>query len=161
MSLRPKFSSRGFRTQRCPMCLLLFVFSDVDECKERAIACPGLNEACINEEGSFRCECADGFIRRDSICVENLPHCEWKKTHTHTLFHNYEIQKYSIFNFCNIEVGVTTFMKAICMLSGHYTWCILTLHPPALSYLSFQFCLDLRDLYTLCWCRLIGCLDKL
>ncbi|TSL97263.1 Cysteine-rich with EGF-like domain protein 1 [Bagarius yarrelli] len=46
---------------------------DVDECKEKAIACPGLNEACINEEGSYRCECADGFIRRDSICVENLP----------------------------------------------------------------------------------------
>ncbi|XP_060787562.1 protein disulfide isomerase Creld1 isoform X2 [Neoarius graeffei] len=46
---------------------------DVDECKEKAIACPGLNEACINEEGSFRCECAEGFIRRDSICVENLP----------------------------------------------------------------------------------------
>ncbi|KAK3566135.1 hypothetical protein QTP86_027436, partial [Hemibagrus guttatus] len=46
---------------------------DVDECKEKAIACPGLNEACINEDGSFRCECAEGFIRRDSICVENLP----------------------------------------------------------------------------------------
>lgn len=47
--------------------------SDVDECKEREIACPGLNEACINEEGSFHCDCADGFIRRDSICVENKP----------------------------------------------------------------------------------------
>lgn len=45
----------------------------MNECKEKAIACPGLNEACINEEGSFRCECAEGFIRRDSICVENLP----------------------------------------------------------------------------------------
>ncbi|XP_061529550.1 protein disulfide isomerase Creld1 isoform X2 [Phycodurus eques] len=44
---------------------------DVDECSERAIACPGLNEACINEVGSFHCDCADGFIRRDSICVEN------------------------------------------------------------------------------------------
>lgn len=55
-------------------------FLDVDECKEKAIACPGLNEACINEEGSFRCECAEGFIRRDSICVENLPPCEYKKT---------------------------------------------------------------------------------
>lgn len=48
----------------------------MDECKEKAIACPGLNEACINEEGSFRCECAEGFIRRDSICVENLPLCK-------------------------------------------------------------------------------------
>lgn len=47
--------------------------ADIDECSERAIACPGLNEACINEEGSFHCDCADGFIRRDSICVENKP----------------------------------------------------------------------------------------
>lgn len=54
-------------------CSLFFPPLDVDECKEKAIACPGLNEACINEDGSFRCECAEGFIRRDSICVENLP----------------------------------------------------------------------------------------
>lgn len=47
--------------------------TDIDECIERAVACPGLNEACINEEGSFHCDCADGFIRRDSICVENKP----------------------------------------------------------------------------------------
>ena len=45
--------------------------ADIDECSERAIACPGLNEACINEEGSFHCDCAEGFVRRDSICVEN------------------------------------------------------------------------------------------
>ena len=45
--------------------------ADIDECSERAIACPGLNEACTNEEGSFHCDCAQGFIRRDSICVEN------------------------------------------------------------------------------------------
>lgn len=49
------------------------LLTDVDECNERAIACPGLNEACINEEGSFHCDCADGFIRRESICVENQP----------------------------------------------------------------------------------------
>lgn len=54
-------------------CLSLLPCTDVDECNERAIACPGLNEACINEEGSFHCDCADGFIRRDSICVENKP----------------------------------------------------------------------------------------
>lgn len=54
-------------------CFSLPPRADVDECSERAIACPGLNEACINEEGSFHCDCADGFIRRDSICVENKP----------------------------------------------------------------------------------------
>uniref|UniRef100_A0A8C1AJT3 protein disulfide-isomerase n=1 Tax=Cyprinus carpio carpio TaxID=630221 RepID=A0A8C1AJT3_CYPCA len=63
---RCKKCARGFRLTGAK-CL------DIDECSERAIACPGLNEACINEEGSFRCECAEGFIRRDSICVENLP----------------------------------------------------------------------------------------
>lgn len=55
----------------CP--LICLYFSDIDECSEKALACPGLNEACVNEEGSFRCECAEGYIRRDSICVENLP----------------------------------------------------------------------------------------
>lgn len=63
---RCKKCSRGFRITGAK-CL------DIDECAERAIACPGLNEACVNEEGSFRCECAEGFIRRESICVENLP----------------------------------------------------------------------------------------
>ncbi|XP_016354905.1 cysteine-rich with EGF-like domain protein 1 [Sinocyclocheilus anshuiensis] len=63
---RCKKCARGFRLTGAK-CL------DIDECAERAIACPGLNEACINEEGSFRCECAEGFIRRDRICVENLP----------------------------------------------------------------------------------------
>lgn len=53
--------------------------ADIDECSERAIACPGLNEACINEEGSFHCDCADGFIRRDSICVENKPSGGWMR----------------------------------------------------------------------------------
>ncbi|XP_062398175.1 protein disulfide isomerase Creld1 isoform X1 [Sardina pilchardus] len=62
---RCKKCSRGYKLHGAK-CL------DVDECNERAIACPGLNEACINEEGSFRCECAEGFIRRDSICVENI-----------------------------------------------------------------------------------------
>lgn len=63
---RCKKCARGYRLKGAK-CL------DIDECSERAIACPGLNEACINEEGSFHCDCADGFIRRDSICVENKP----------------------------------------------------------------------------------------
>uniref|UniRef100_A0A3Q3XH63 protein disulfide-isomerase n=1 Tax=Mola mola TaxID=94237 RepID=A0A3Q3XH63_MOLML len=63
---RCKKCSRGYSLKGAK-CL------DVDECSERAIACPGLNEACINEEGSFHCDCAEGFIRRDSICVENKP----------------------------------------------------------------------------------------
>ncbi|XP_066553720.1 protein disulfide isomerase Creld1 isoform X2 [Amia ocellicauda] len=64
---RCKKCARGYR-QSGAKCL------DVDECAERGLgACPGLNEACVNEDGSFRCECAEGFVRKDTICVENLP----------------------------------------------------------------------------------------
>lgn len=63
---------RKKNTQLCHLNIFL-LHTDIDECIERAVACPGLNEACINEEGSFHCDCADGFIRRDSICVENKP----------------------------------------------------------------------------------------
>ncbi|KAA8590880.1 hypothetical protein FQN60_001823 [Etheostoma spectabile] len=68
----------GSGSARCKKCARGYKLSgakclDIDECSDRAIACPGLNEACTNEEGSFHCDCADGFIRRDSICVENKP----------------------------------------------------------------------------------------
>ncbi|MBN3311846.1 CREL1 protein, partial [Atractosteus spatula] len=64
---RCKKCARGYRLAGAK-CL------DVDECEERGVvACPGLNEACVNEEGSFRCVCADGFVRKDTICVESLP----------------------------------------------------------------------------------------
>uniref|UniRef100_A0A8C9S6E1 Cysteine rich with EGF like domains 1 n=1 Tax=Scleropages formosus TaxID=113540 RepID=A0A8C9S6E1_SCLFO len=63
---RCKKCARGYRLVGAK-CL------DVDECSEQTMPCPGLNEACVNEEGSFRCECADGFLRRDSICVETGP----------------------------------------------------------------------------------------
>ncbi|KAK2862081.1 hypothetical protein Q5P01_001614 [Channa striata] len=43
---------------------------DVDECSDRVLACLGLDEICTNTEGSFRCDCAEGFIRKDSVCVK-------------------------------------------------------------------------------------------
>ncbi|XP_014854909.1 PREDICTED: cysteine-rich with EGF-like domain protein 1 isoform X1 [Poecilia mexicana] len=47
---------------------------DVDECGDRVLACPGLDEICVNTEGSFRCQCAEGFIRKDSVCLrKQLP----------------------------------------------------------------------------------------
>ncbi|XP_047203840.1 protein disulfide isomerase Creld1 isoform X1 [Girardinichthys multiradiatus] len=52
---------------------------DIDECVERALACHGLDEICFNTEGSFRCHCAEGFIRKDSICVrKQLPNVQEK-----------------------------------------------------------------------------------
>ncbi|KAK6473844.1 protein disulfide isomerase Creld1 [Huso huso] len=47
---------------------------DIDECSLGGLSpCPGLNEECLNEEGGFRCICADGFVRKEKICVENRP----------------------------------------------------------------------------------------
>ncbi|MEQ2222394.1 hypothetical protein ILYODFUR_025811 [Ilyodon furcidens] len=61
------------------MSLIYFVCSDIDECVERVLACHGLDEICFNTEGSFRCHCAEGFIRKDSICVrKQLPHVQEK-----------------------------------------------------------------------------------
>ncbi|XP_076012869.1 protein disulfide isomerase CRELD1 isoform X2 [Genypterus blacodes] len=42
---------------------------DIDECSERVLACHGLDEICTNTEGSFTCDCADGLIRKDRVCV--------------------------------------------------------------------------------------------
>ncbi|XP_028303304.1 cysteine-rich with EGF-like domain protein 1 [Gouania willdenowi] len=53
--------------------------SDIDECGEHTLACSGLNEFCINTEGSFRCDCAKGFIRKKSVCVrKKLQHAQDK-----------------------------------------------------------------------------------
>lgn len=46
------------------------ILSDVDECSDRILACRGLDEICTNTEGSFRCDCAEGFVRRDAVCVK-------------------------------------------------------------------------------------------
>uniref|UniRef100_A0A8C6TIU4 EGF-like domain-containing protein n=1 Tax=Neogobius melanostomus TaxID=47308 RepID=A0A8C6TIU4_9GOBI len=42
---------------------------DVDECSYMVLACPALDEICTNTEGSFRCDCAKGFIRKGGVCV--------------------------------------------------------------------------------------------
>ncbi|XP_037535778.1 protein disulfide isomerase CRELD1 [Nematolebias whitei] len=56
-----------------PKCL------DIDECSDRVLACHGLDEICINTKGSFRCECADGFIQKNGVCVrKQLPSVQEK-----------------------------------------------------------------------------------
>ncbi|KAM6927787.1 protein disulfide isomerase CRELD1 [Xenentodon cancila] len=43
---------------------------DIDECSDRVLACHGLDEICINTEGSFHCDCAEGFTHKDDVCVK-------------------------------------------------------------------------------------------
>lgn len=43
---------------------------DIDECSDLVLACRGLDEICTNTEGFFRCDCAEGFIRKDRVCIK-------------------------------------------------------------------------------------------
>lgn len=45
---------------------------DIDECSEEGLACPGPNVFCVNTDGSFHCQCAEGFTRKDSSCERDL-----------------------------------------------------------------------------------------
>ncbi|KAG7244598.1 hypothetical protein INR49_029617 [Caranx melampygus] len=56
-----------------------FECRDIDECSDRVLACHGLDEICTNTCGSFRCDCAKGFIRRHGVCEKKqLPGGEEK-----------------------------------------------------------------------------------
>ncbi|XP_069721843.1 protein disulfide isomerase CRELD1 isoform X2 [Phaenicophaeus curvirostris] len=47
---------------------------DVDECASaEEPVCTGVQEVCENTEGSYRCVCASGHVRRDGQCVEDKP----------------------------------------------------------------------------------------
>ncbi|XP_025020634.1 cysteine-rich with EGF-like domain protein 1 isoform X2 [Python bivittatus] len=48
---------------------------DVDECagEVEEPVCTGANEVCENTDGSYRCVCAEGHLRREGICVEDKP----------------------------------------------------------------------------------------
>ena len=47
------------------------MLTDIDECHEELHDCklgmPG-GMKCINEPGSFRCECLPGFVKEGTIC---------------------------------------------------------------------------------------------
>ncbi|XP_063766575.1 protein disulfide isomerase Creld1 isoform X1 [Eleginops maclovinus] len=65
----------GSGPARCRKCASGYTLTgskclDIDECSDRVLACHGLDEICTNTEGSFRCDCADGFIRKDGVCVK-------------------------------------------------------------------------------------------
>lgn len=67
---------------------LSFCCPDIDECSDRVLACHGLDEICTNTEGSFRCDCAEGLVRRDGVCVkEQQP---GQSPHTRTQIRTYD-----------------------------------------------------------------------
>ncbi|XP_053724856.1 protein disulfide isomerase Creld1 [Synchiropus splendidus] len=74
----------GSGAARCRKCAAGFRMTgakclDVDECSDLVLACPGLNEICINTAGSYHCQCAEGFIAKDKACVKKqLPGVEEK-----------------------------------------------------------------------------------
>ena len=47
---------------------LIFI-ADVDECSEIASPC-GAAEKCVNVQGTFSCECEQGYSKKDGACVE-------------------------------------------------------------------------------------------
>ena len=42
---------------------------DIDECKENRHSCDPSSSICINEDGGFRCECAEGYEGVGGVCV--------------------------------------------------------------------------------------------
>ena len=50
--------------------VLCAVYTDIDECENKTI-CEN-NARCINTEGSFFCECVDGFNRDGTVCISEL-----------------------------------------------------------------------------------------
>ena len=58
--IKPLVATFSFRNNRHGL-------SDVDECKRRTYTC-STNEDCINELGSYSCQCKQGFEMIDGTC---------------------------------------------------------------------------------------------
>ena len=48
----------------------LFLFLDLDECFSNLYDCQGITK-CVNEPGSYRCICADGYTGDGKSCTGN------------------------------------------------------------------------------------------
>ena len=45
------------------------MFSDINECTARVNPCNGVvNTECKNTDGSYNCQCKDGFVKNDNKC---------------------------------------------------------------------------------------------
>lgn len=49
------------------------MYSDVDECANEVSPCGNIGETCVNTVGSYRCDCAEGFQRRQRKCEPKPP----------------------------------------------------------------------------------------
>ena len=47
------------------------LFVDINECEADGseMVCPGDNRNCVNTEGSFSCNCNEGYIEEEDICI--------------------------------------------------------------------------------------------
>lgn len=104
---------------------------DIDECSDRVLACHGLDEICTNTEGSFCCDCAEGFIRMDSVCVKKqLPHFEEKGLFEDIQDDEVEVLKQMFFGvvLCALAtlaakgdlVYTSVFMGALAAMAGYW-----------------------------------------
>lgn len=63
----PSSSSRHY----APLTALIKTFENIlyideDECKVKTDKCESVSASCVNEEGSYRCDCKTGFERKDN-----------------------------------------------------------------------------------------------
>ena len=47
---------------------LIFI-ADLDECSEIMDAC-GSGKKCVNVQGGYSCECKQGYVKKDGVCVK-------------------------------------------------------------------------------------------
>ncbi|KAK7093153.1 hypothetical protein V1264_008796 [Littorina saxatilis] len=60
-------------TADCEVC------KDIDECETGDNTCIHLGQKCVNTEGSFQCQCQDGFVKKDDFC-HDINECEDAET---------------------------------------------------------------------------------
>jgi len=47
---------------------LIFI-ADLDECSEIMDEC-GSGKKCVNVQGGYSCECKQGYVKKDEVCVK-------------------------------------------------------------------------------------------
>lgn len=51
------------------MCTTSFqIFIDINECLDENVKC---NQTCVNKQGSYECQCLEGFYLKDNMCFGN------------------------------------------------------------------------------------------